>query len=75
MMLHHKNRLATWGDVVGQVKAIKQVRRIVCRPDFDGDCFWIAGMLGVVETGLGWFIIRHTGIRRHPGLTTEGAKL
>lgn len=52
-----------WADLVGQGKAVRQVRRIVERPGFDRGAFWIecAGEnnSGVGKTSLAWVIARH----------------
>ncbi len=58
MKLIDKYRPATWGDVVGQDKAVRRVRRLIDRPDFDGDTFWIAGPSGTGKTSLAWIIAR-----------------
>jgi DNA polymerase III delta prime subunit len=58
MMLHEKHRPADWENFVGQSKAVARVRRIIDRPGFNGDCFWIAGPSGTGKTSLAWIIAR-----------------
>ncbi len=58
MMLYEKYRPTTWANLVGQDRTIKRVRRIIDRPNFNGDCFWIAGPSGTGKTSLAWIIAR-----------------
>lgn len=58
MTLHEKYRPRTWSELVGQDKAVQRVRRIVERPDFQGDSFWIVGPSGTGKTSLAWLIAR-----------------
>jgi DNA polymerase-3 subunit gamma/tau len=43
---------------VGQDKAVQRVRRLIERPGFDGDIFWIVGPSGTGKTTLAWLIAR-----------------
>lgn len=43
---------------IGQEKAIDRLRRILARPGFDGDAFWIVGPSGTGKTSLAWIIAR-----------------
>ncbi len=58
MTLHEKYRPRTWNELVGQDKAVQRVRRIIDRPDFQGDAFWIVGPSGTGKTSLAWLIAR-----------------
>ncbi len=57
-MLHEDYRPREFSELVGQDKAISRVRRIIDRPSFAGDCFWIAGPSGTGKTTLAWIIAR-----------------
>jgi replication-associated recombination protein RarA len=50
MTIHERYRPQQWSDVVGQEKAIAKIRRIIERPDFRGDAFWIVGPSGCGKT-------------------------
>jgi DNA polymerase III delta prime subunit len=43
---------------VGQEKAIRSLRRIIDRPDFAGDAFWVVGPSGSGKTSAAWIIAR-----------------
>lgn len=58
MTLYERYRPETWGDFIGQDKAIERVRRIIDRPGFNGDSFWIVGPSGTGKTSLAWIIAR-----------------
>jgi replication-associated recombination protein RarA len=58
MSLHEKHRPRTWEQFVGQEKAIRSVRRIIDRPDFTGDAFWIVGPSASGKTSAAWIIAR-----------------
>ncbi len=62
MMLHEKYRPREWGDLVGQDRAVKTVRRIMERPGFQSGAFWIecAGdnCSGTGKSSLAWLIAR-----------------
>jgi replication-associated recombination protein RarA len=47
MPLHEKYRPRSFDEFVGQEKAIRGLRRIIDRPDFSGDAFWVVGPSGV----------------------------
>ena len=57
-MLHEQCRPQTWADFIGQDKAIRRLRRILDRPDFIGDAFWIVGPSGTGKTSLAWILAR-----------------
>lgn len=61
-MIHHRYRPTTWTEFVGQDKAVRTVRRIIERPEFDRGSFWIeasgANNSGVGKTTLAWLIAR-----------------
>ena len=57
-MLYERYRPQTWDTFIGQEKAVRRVRRIVERPSFNGDCFWIAGPSGTGKTSMAWIIAR-----------------
>ena len=61
-MLYEEYRPRSWGDLVGQDKAVSVVRRIIDRPGFDRGAFWIecAGEnnSGVGKTTLALLIAR-----------------
>lgn len=52
MQLHEKYRPKTLADMAGQVEAVALIRRIVGRPGWDGDAFWITGPSGSGKTTL-----------------------
>lgn len=58
MMLHRKYQPQTWDEFVGQDKAVTRLRRIIDRPQFDGDSFWIVGPSGTGKTTAAWIIAR-----------------
>ena len=58
MMLHRKYQPQAWEDFVGQDKAVTRLRRIIDRPQFDGDAFWIVGPSGTGKTTAAWIIAR-----------------
>jgi ABC-type phosphonate transport system ATPase subunit len=43
---------------IGQDKALAALQRILDRPGFDGDSFWIVGPSGTGKTTLAWIIAR-----------------
>ena len=47
MRLADKYRPRAFDAFVGQEKAIRNLSRILGRPDFDGDAFWVVGPSGV----------------------------
>ena len=49
MQLHEQYRPATWGDVVGQDKALTKIRAVAKR-GIGGRSFWIAGQSGTGKT-------------------------
>ncbi len=56
--LYERFRPQTWDDFIGQDKAVARIRRIIERPSFNGDCFWIVGPSGTGKTSLAWIIAR-----------------
>lgn len=58
MKLADKYRPASWAEFIGQDKAVSKVRRIIDRPGFEGDSFWIVGPSGVGKTSMAWIIAR-----------------
>ena len=58
MSLQHKYQPQTWADFIGQDKAVRRVRRIIDRPDFDGDALWVCGPSGCGKTSMAWIIAR-----------------
>lgn len=52
MKLTEKYRRRTLNEVAGQPKAVGMLKRILDRPDFDGDAFWIVGPSGTGKTTL-----------------------
>jgi DNA polymerase III delta prime subunit len=56
--LHEQYRPRTWADFIGQDKAVHSVRRIIERPDFNGDAFWVVGPSGTGKTTLAWIVAR-----------------
>lgn len=56
--LHERFRPRTWEQLIGQDKAVRCVRRIIDRPNFAGDAFWVVGPSGTGKTTLGWLIAR-----------------
>ncbi len=57
-MLHETYRPTTFDEFLGQDSAIGRVRRIIDRPTFNGDAFWIVGPSGVGKTTLAGIIAR-----------------
>jgi len=57
-MLHAKYRPRDFDTFIGQEKAIKALRRIIDRPDFTGDAFWVVGPSGSGKTSAAWIIAR-----------------
>ena len=57
-MLHETYRPTTFEDFIGQGKAIRRLRRIIDRPTFNGDAFWIAGPSGTGKTTLARIVAR-----------------
>lgn len=51
-MLHESYRPQSLDDFIGQSKAIQRLRRIIERPGFHGDAFWIVGPSGTGKTTL-----------------------
>ncbi len=49
MQLYEKHRPKTLDDVLGQSKAVEQVKRLLCR-GAGGRCFWISGASGTGKT-------------------------
>lgn len=58
MRLADKYRPQTWEALLGQDKAVSKVRRIIDRPGFDGDSFWIVGPSASGKTSMAWIIAR-----------------
>jgi replication-associated recombination protein RarA len=58
MRLIEKYKPQSWEDFIGQDKAVAKIRRIIDRPGFDGDCFWIVGPSGVGKTSMAWIVAR-----------------
>lgn len=58
MRLADKYRPRAWGELLGQEKAVAKVRRIIDRPGFDGDSFWIVGPSASGKTSMAWIIAR-----------------
>ena len=56
--LYERFRPQTWDEFIGQDKAVARIRRIIDRPSFNGDCFWIVGPSGTGKTSLAWIIAR-----------------
>ena len=56
--LYERYRPQTFEQFIGQDKAIERVRRIIDRPGFNGDSFWIVGPSGTGKTSLAWIIAR-----------------
>ncbi len=56
--LYERYRPQTFEQFIGQEKAIERVRRIIDRPGFNGDSFWIVGPSGTGKTSLAWIIAR-----------------
>ncbi|MCK4342433.1 MAG: AAA family ATPase, partial [Phycisphaerae bacterium] len=56
--LAEKYRPRDYDTFIGQPRAILSVRRILERPSFDGDAFWIAGPSGTGKTTLAWIIAK-----------------
>lgn len=57
-MLHERYRPTTFDQFIGQDKTIDRVRRIIGRPSFTGDAFWIVGPSGTGKTTLARIIAR-----------------
>jgi replication-associated recombination protein RarA len=57
-MLHERFRPRDFDSFIGQEKAVRTLRRIIDRPDFAGDAFWIVGPSGTGKTTLAWIIAR-----------------
>lgn len=51
-MLHEKYRPATWGEVVGQDRAVQRLRQLGARAGFGGRAIWISGPSGTGKTTL-----------------------
>ena len=58
MTLAEKYRPRTLAELVGQERAIATLKRVLDRPGFDGDAFWIVGPSGTGKTSLAWIIAR-----------------
>jgi len=56
--LAERYRPRDFDTFVGQEKAIRTLRRIIDRPDFAGDAFWVVGPSGTGKTTLAWIIAR-----------------
>jgi DNA polymerase III gamma/tau subunit len=56
--LAEQYRPRDFSTFIGQEKAIDRVRRLIERPGFDGDTFWIVGPSGTGKTTLAWIIAR-----------------
>ncbi len=57
-MLHEKYRPRDFASFAGNAKAVARLRRVIDRPDFAGDAFWIVGPGGTGKTSLAWIIAR-----------------
>ncbi len=55
-MLHETYRPQSLDSFIGQPKAIQRLQRIIDRPSFDGDAFWIVGPSGTGKTTLAQII-------------------
>ena len=58
MNLAEKYRPRSLDEFVGQPKAQKILERVVSRPDFDGDAFYLVGPSGTGKSSLAWIIAR-----------------
>lgn len=58
MRLADKYRPRVWDELLGQEKAVAKVRRIIDRPGFSGDSFWIVGPSASGKTSMAWIIAR-----------------
>jgi len=58
MRLIDKYKPRTLADIIGQDKAIARIERMLNRPGFDGDSFWIVGPSGTGKTTLAEVIAR-----------------
>ena len=56
MQLYEKYRPKTLDNFIGQPKITQALKRIMSRPDWDRDAFWIQGPSGTGKTSLGWII-------------------
>jgi len=55
----------TWGQFIGQAKAVREIRALLARPGFDGGAFLLAGSAGCGKTSLGWLIARELACDFH----------
>jgi replication-associated recombination protein RarA len=60
MQLYEQYRPKTWGDVLGQPKAIRQIETIRTRTGLAGQCFWITGKSGQGKTTIARLIAGET---------------
>ena len=58
MRLYEKHRPATLADIVGQDKAVAQLRGIIDRGGFGGRAVWVSGGSGTGKTSLARIIAR-----------------
>ena len=56
MQLYEKYRPRQLEDFIGQPKSIAAIKRIMSRPDWDRDAFWIQGPSGTGKTSLAWIV-------------------
>lgn len=56
--MHQRYRPRDFETFVGQDKALGKLRRLIDRPDFAGDAFWIVGPSGTGKTTIAWIIAR-----------------
>ena len=58
MQLYERYRPKTLGDVIGQTKAVKVIKRLI-QSGAGGRCFWISGASGTGKTSLARIIAKH----------------
>ena len=56
MQLYEKYRPKTLENFIGQPKITQALKRIMSRPDWDRDAFWIQGPSGTGKTSLAWIV-------------------
>ena len=57
-MLYEKYRPKTLEEFIGQPKITSAIERIMDRPGWDKDTFWIQGPSGTGKTSLAWIVAR-----------------